>query len=56
MLDYSIDGRVCIAGMTSKGRCNAIYLILLGYTSNARRIVQMFRFEYSFEQFDRYAL
>jgi hypothetical protein len=24
MLDYSIDGRVCKAGMTSKGRCNTI--------------------------------
>ena len=25
MLDYSTDGRVCKAGMTSKGRCNTIY-------------------------------
>jgi hypothetical protein len=29
MLNYSIDGRVCIAGMTPKDRCDAIYLLLL---------------------------
>jgi len=58
MLDYSIGGRVCIAGMTPKDRFSTIYLVdfparlLSVRTLNFHRNVQTSHRECSYAQFD----
>jgi hypothetical protein len=34
MLDYSTDGRVCKAGMTSKDRCETLFIIRIDHSTS----------------------